>query len=282
MKKEKNLRPVLFFTLIGIIIVSALLFVISLLTERVTPPVSINNNLIISRLEYWEDAHGTVAKDIVYEEDQNIYTSSYMGEYKNYGINPKVSKISKNGWNLILLNKNNILPDNYQVNLKEIAGSSIKIDTDAADFYNKMYMDATKEGIILTPFSGYRTVSFQRKLFENKIEDILEGIPAYEENREKNAVNEAVKSVNIPASSEHNAGLSVDIVSRDNSFSETDEYKWLCENAHEYGFILRYPEGKVKSTGVEFKPYHWRFVGINAAKEMKKTGQCLEEYLKLK
>ncbi len=282
MKKEKNLRPVLFFTLIGIILVSALLFVISLLTERVTPPVSINNNPVISRLEYWEDAHGTVAKDILYEEDQNIYTSSYMGEYKNYGINPKVSKISNNGWNLILLNKNNILPDNYQVNLKEIAGSSIKIDADAADFYNKMYMEATKEGIILTPFSGYRTVSFQRKLFENKIEDILEGIPAYEENREKNAVNEAVKSVNIPASSEHNAGLSVDIVSRDNSFSETDEYKWLCENAHKYGFILRYPEGKVKSTGVDFKPYHWRFVGINAAKEMKKTGQCLEEYLKLK
>ena len=282
MNKEKNLRPALLLTLAGIIFVSALLFIISLLTERVTPPVSIDNNSIVSRLEYWEDAHGTVAKDIVYEEDQNIYTSSYMGEYKNYGINPKVSKISNNGWNLILLNKNNILPDNYQVNLKEIAGSSIKIDTDAADFYNKMYMEATKEGIILTPFSGYRTVSFQRKLFENKIEDILEGIPAYEENREKTAISEAVKSVNIPASSEHNAGLSVDIVSRDNSFSETDEYKWLCENAHKYGFILRYPEGKVKSTGVDFKPYHWRFVGINAAKEMKKTGQCLEEYLKLK
>ncbi len=282
MNKEKNLRPILFFTLIGIVLVSTLLFVISLLTERVTPPVSINGSTTISRLEYWEDAHGTVAKDIIYEEDQSVYASSYLGEYKNYGINPKVTKISNNGWNLILLNKNNILPDNYQVNLKEIAGSSIKIDADAADFYNKMYMEATKEGIILTPFSGYRTISFQRKLFENKIEDILESISFDIENREKEAINEAVKSVNIPASSEHNAGLSVDIVSRDISFSETDEYKWLCENAHKYGFILRYPEGKIKSTGVEFKPYHWRFVGINAAKEMKKTGQCLEEYLKLK
>ena len=282
MNREKNLRPVLFWTLSGIILVSTLLFVISLLTERVTPPVSINGNTAISRLEYWEDAHGTVAKDIIYEEDQSIYTSSYLGEYKNYGINPKIAKISNNGWNLILLNKNNILPDNYQINLKEIAGSSIKMDADAADFYNKMYMEATKEGIILTPFSGYRTVSFLRKLFENKIEDILENIPAYEENREKTAVTEAVKSVNIPASSEHNAGLSVDIVSRDDSFSETDEYKWLCENAHKYGFILRYPEGKVKSTGVEFKPYHWRFVGVNAAKEIKKSGQSLEEYLKSK
>lgn len=282
MNNEKNLIPVLFWTLSGIILVSTLLFVISLLTERVIPPVSINSNTAISRLEYWEDAHGTVAKDIVFEEDQSIYTSSYLGEYKNYGINPKITKISNNGWNLILLNKNNILPDNYQINLKEIAGSSIKMDADAADFYNKMYMEATKEGIILTPFSGYRTVSFQRKLFENKIEDILENIPSYEENREKDAVIEAVKSVNIPASSEHNAGLSVDIVSRDDSFSETNEYKWLCENAHKYGFILRYPENKVKSTGVDFKPYHWRFVGVNAAKEMKKSGQSLEEYLKSK
>lgn len=276
MNKEKNLRPVLFWALVGIILVSLLLFVISLLTDRATPPVSINNDTSVSKLEYWEDAHGTVAKDIVYEEDQSIYTSSFLGEYKNFAINPKVAKISKNGWNLILLNKNNILPDNYELNLTEIAGSNIKMDSDAADFYNKMYIEAAKEGIILTPFSGYRTFSFQRKLFENKIEDIITETGK----EEKEAAAEALKSVNIPASSEHNAGLSVDIVSRDADFADTEEYKWLIENAHEYGFILRYPENKEKATGVEFKPYHWRFVGINAAKEIKKSGQCLEEYLK--
>ena len=276
MNKDKNLRPVLFWSLIGIIFVSLLLFLISLFTDRVTPPVSINNNTVISKTEYWDNVHGTVAKDIVYDEDQSVYTSSFMGEYKSFGINPKVTKISKNGWNLILLNKNNILPDNYNLNLTEIAGSSIRMDADAADFYNKMYIDAAKEGIILTPFSGYRTISFQRKLFENKIEDII----TETEKEEKEAVLEALTSVNIPASSEHNAGLSVDIVSRDADFADTDEYKWLLSNAHKYGFILRYPENKVKATGVEFKPYHWRFVGVNAAKEMKKTGQCLEEYLK--
>lgn len=276
MNKDKNLRPVLFWALIGIIFVSLLLFLISLFTDRVTPPVSINNNTVISKTEYWDNVHGTVAKDIIYEEDQSIYTSSFLGEYKSFGINPKVTKISKNGWNLILLNKNNILPDNYNLNLTEIAGSSIKMDADAADFYNKMYIDAAKEGVILTPFSGYRTISFQRKLFENKIEDIIAGTGK----EEKEAVLEALTTVNIPSSSEHNAGLSVDIVSRDADFADTDEYKWLLSNAHKYGFILRYPENKVKATGVEFKPYHWRFVGVNAAKEMKKTGQCLEEYLK--
>ncbi len=278
MNKEKNLRPVLFWTLIGIIAVSFILFIVSLFTDRITPPEEINNNSVSSRTDYWTDAKGTVAKDIVYEEDQSIYKSSFIGEYKSFAINPKVTKISKNGWNLILLNKDNILPDNYEINLSTIAGSEIKMDADAAEFFNKMYIEATREGIILTPFSGYRTVSFQRKLFENKIEDII--IETGKE--EKEAVNEALKSVNIPASSEHNAGLSVDIISRDASFADTDEYKWLYSNAHKYGFILRYPEGKEKVTGVEFKPYHWRFVGINAANEMKKSGQCLEEYLKVK
>ncbi len=276
MNKEKNLRPIFFWVLVGIIFVCAFLFVISLFTDRITPPVTINGNTNISKLEYWDNAHGTVADEIVYEEDQSIYKSSFIGEYKSFAINPKVTKISRNGWNLILLNKENILPDNYELNLSEIAGSSIKMDADAADFYNKMYIEAAREGIILTPFSGYRTVSFQRKLFENKIEDIVieKGV------EEKEAAGEAVKSVNIPASSEHNAGLSVDIVSRNSDFADTEEYKWLYSNAHKYGFILRYPQGKEKVTGVEFKPYHWRFVGVNAAKEMKKTGQCLEEYLK--
>lgn len=276
MNRNKNLRPVLLGALIGIILLSGSLFAVAKLTDRNESPVPIDTDTYISKTEYWKDPDGTVAKEIVYNKDQSIYKSSYLGEYKAFAINPKVTKISKNGWNLILLNKNNVLPDNYDVHLTEIAGSKIKIDSDAAIYYNKMYIDASRDGIILTPFSGYRTISFQRKLFENKILEIIEEKAV----EEKDAVKDAVKSVNIPASSEHNAGLSVDIVSRDSSFAETEEYMWLSANAHKYGFILRYPENKQNITGVEFKPYHWRFVGINAANEMKKTGQCLEEYLK--
>lgn len=276
MNKNKNLKPLLFWTLIGITLVSALLFVIAKVSDNRPVPVPITDNKPVSKIEYWADENGTVAKDIVYEKDQSIYTSSFIGEYKNFSINPKVAKISKNGWNLLLLNKNNILPDNYEITLAEIAGGQIKMDADAATFFNKMYIDASREGIILTPFSGYRTISFQRKLFENKISEIMnaDGL------EEKDAALIALESVNIPATSEHNAGLAVDIIIRDVSFAETEEYEWLCKNAHKYGFILRYPEGKEKVTGVEFKPYHWRFVGINAAKEMNKSGQCLEEYLK--
>ena len=276
MRKNINLKPVLFWVLTGIILISGLLFAVAKLSGERIAPVPITEKPPASRMEYWEDSNGTVRKDIVYEPDQSIYKSSFIGEYKEYSFNPKVAKISNNGWNLILLNKNNILPDNYTINLTAIAGSQIKMDTDAASFYNKMYIDASRQGIILTPFSGYRTISFQRKLFENKIIEIM----TEKSVEEKDAALEAVKSVNIPATSEHNAGLAVDIISRDLSFAETEEYKWLCQNAHKYGFILRYPEGKEKVTGVEFKPYHWRFVGINAAIEIKNSGKCLEEYLK--
>ncbi|MBE6783938.1 MAG: D-alanyl-D-alanine carboxypeptidase family protein [Ruminococcaceae bacterium] len=276
MNKNKNLRPLLFWTLVGITLVSAILFAIAKISSNRPVPVPITEDTPISKLEYWDDENGTVAKDIVYEKDQSIYTSSFIGEYKNFSINPKVAKISKNGWNLILLNKNNILPDNYEITLAEIAGGQIKMDADAATFFNKMYIDASREGIILTPFSGYRTISFQRKLFENKISEIMKADGL----EEKDAALVAVKSINVPATSEHNAGLAVDIISRDVSFAETEEYQWLCANAHKYGFILRYPEDKKNITGVEFKPYHWRFVGINAANEMKNSGQCLEEYVK--
>ncbi len=276
MNTKKNLRPVLFWMLIGIIAVSGLLFILAQFTERAMPPVTLNEDTRISKLEFWQDENGTTEKDIVYEDDQSVYKSSFLGEYKAYSINPKVAKISKNGWNLILLNKDNILPDNYEIDFAEIAGSEIKIDADVAEFYNKMYIAASKEGIILTPVSGYRTVSLQRKLFENTVENIIKRTGK----DEKEAHLDALKSVSIPASSEHNAGLAVDIIERSTDFSETEEYRWLYKNAHKYGFILRYPEGKESVTGVEFKPYHWRFVGINAATEIKNNGQCLEEYLK--
>lgn len=276
MRKNINLKPVLFWLLIGIILICGLLFAIAKISDKRVAPVPITEKPPASRMEYWKDSNGTVKKDIVYEPDQSIYKSSFIGEYKDYSLNPKIAKISNNGWNLILLNKNNLLPDNYTLNLAEIAGSQIKMDIDAASFYNKMYIDALNEGVTLTPVSGYRTISFQRKLFENKLAEIM----AENSLEEKEAALEAVKSVNIPATSEHNAGLAVDIILRDLSFAQTKEYKWLCQNAHKYGFVLRYPEGKENITGVEFKPYHWRFVGINAANEMKKSGQCLEEYLK--
>ena len=89
----------------------------------------------------------------------------------------------------------------------------------------------------------------------------------------------AQKRIEPAGCSENGAGLSVDISSASAGFASTNEYKWLTENAHNYGFILRYPEDKTDVTGMIYQPWHWRYVGIDAAQEMKQTNKCLEEYL---
>ena len=84
-----------------------------------------------------------------------------------------------------------------------------------------------------------------------------------------------------PGTSEHNAGLAMDIcvASTSANFEQTDEFAWLMENAADYGFILRYPEDKQDITKITYEPWHWRYVGVENAKAMKASGECLEEYL---
>lgn len=95
---------------------------------------------------------------------------------------------------------------------------------------------------------------------------------------------EAAKVVAYPGTSEHNLGLAVDIVSLgyqllDNKQATTAEVRWLVENCADYGFILRYPQGKESITGIIYEPWHFRYVGVTAAQEIMDSGMCLEEYL---
>ena len=88
--------------------------------------------------------------------------------------------------------------------------------------------------------------------------------------------------IDDPGASESGAGLSVDIIGTSSDFDKTKEYKWLTANAYKYGFVLRYPEEKFAITGVRARPWHWRYVGVDAATEMKTQNLCLEEYLEKK
>ena len=82
----------------------------------------------------------------------------------------------------------------------------------------------------------------------------------------------------MPGTSEHQLGIAVDI-NADKSKSSNDEvYTWLAANAHNYGFILRYPQGKQEITGTSYGPWHYRYVGVDAAREIYERGICLEEY----
>ena len=196
-----------------------------------------------------------------------------------YNIKENISS-RLNDWKLILVNKENYLPDNYEVKLKTINGN-MKVDERIYNDLKNMLNDAKKENLDLLICSSYRSTSKQKKLFNDKIKEYKNKGYSDEE-----AYKEASYWVLIPGTSEHETGLSVDIVSIDNQVldenqEKTKEQKWLMENSYKYGFILRYPTNKKDITGVNYEPWHYRYVGKENALQIKKLNVCLEEYIEI-
>ena len=182
-------------------------------------------------------------------------------------------------WNLILANGENQLPEDYAVTDVLIKGGlspsvyRYSLDERIVDIWNQMYDDAAAEGVYLTAISTYRSVSDQGVLFRNKKQEYLN--MGYSSSK---ADVLAAKSVMYPGCSDHNLGLGIDIGGLYESWETTKEFKWLMEHAESYGFVLRYPKDKTEITKVKYEPWHWRYVGVEAAQEMNALGMCLEEY----
>lgn len=193
-------------------------------------------------------------------------------KWENY--NP-VEVLNSENWATVLISKKYPLGKTYTPTLAPvIEGSSVTADTRVSDAYKLMYADALVQGVVLTPYSGYCSYSRQQSNYENKVQAfILQGMT------EDEAKANAEKRIEPAGNSENGAGLSVDIVSASAGFASTNEYKWLVNNAHKYGFVLRYPEDKTEITGMIYQPWHWRYVGIEVANEMKSDNLCLEEFL---
>ncbi|MFD2680551.1 M15 family metallopeptidase [Bacillus seohaeanensis] len=144
------------------------------------------------------------------------------------------------------------------------------IRQDAATALENMFAEAKKQNIELVAVSGYRSYDYQEMLLEREIQQF---------GKEK-----AVKAVAPPGQSEHQSGLAMDISSESNdfqidiAFGQTVEGKWLSANAHKFGFILRYPEDKVDITLYQYEPWHFRYVGKEAAKVIYENEWTLEEY----
>ncbi len=186
--------------------------------------------------------------------------------------------------NLKVVNGWNPLPENfdYEGNLttipqKYIKGSLNQINKDIWPYLQAMLDDARAEGIDIGVWSPYRSYATQKWLFEKQVKkQINNGVP------KDQAEDKAATIVARPGTSEHNTGLALDINCADDSFEKTKAYEWLAENAENYGFIMRYRKDKQPKTGVIHESWHWRFVGINAAKEINKLNMCLEEYVEYK
>lgn len=177
-------------------------------------------------------------------------------------------------WRLTLVNYQNTLPDNFEPNLAKIDGSK-QFDSRAVNELNQMLKDMKSDGISnVWVQSAYRSVEYQTGLFNNKINTYMKQGKSREE-----AEKMTLKTINRPGTSEHNLGLAVDFNYVDYSFDTTDAFKWLQENAENYGFVLRYKREKENITKVDYEPWHWRFVGVEHAKKMNELNMCLEEYI---
>lgn len=176
-------------------------------------------------------------------------------------------------WSLILVNKDNPIPDNYDIELTDLSNGE-QVDSRIYPSLQEMFDDARSNGMDLFVREGYRTREDQQAIMDSRIEEYEN-----EGNSEEDAINLAKQYVAEPGTSEHELGISVDINANNDVSSDDTIYTWLDENAYKYGFIKRYPEDKIDITGINNEPWHYRYVGKETAKKMKEMNLCLEEYL---
>ena len=212
-------------------------------------------------------------------KETKIESNIVLANETKYNIKENISS-KLNDWKLLLVNKNNYLAEDYEVKLKTISGN-MKVDERVYSDLKKMLDDAKNENLDLLICSSYRSTSKQKKLFNDKINEYKK-----KGSSDEDAYREASYWVLIPGTSEHETGLSVDIVSIDYQILDeeqenTKEQKWLLENSYKYGFILRYPTNKKDITGVNYEPWHYRYVGKENAMIMKNLNICLEEYIEI-
>lgn len=186
--------------------------------------------------------------------------------------------VSQEDWQLLLVNAWHKLPEDYHVELKTLA-NGLQVDARIYDDLNAMLTNCREAGLESIVCSAYRTEDTQTRLYRNKVSRLLSAGWSRD-----TVEQEAARWVAPPGTSEHQTGLALDIVSADYQLldeqqAQTPEQQWLMAHCWEYGFVLRYPTDKCAVTGIGYEPWHYRYVGKEAAREMQQKGLCLEEYL---
>ena len=193
-------------------------------------------------------------------------------------LNNRTYYFTSTGARIILTNPWNVLPADYDPDLV-VAEDGYRVDRSCKASLLQMLQDCRDAGFDARITSAYRDQETQIELYNNKVWYFLNR--GYEEEA---ARKEAATIIAVPGTSEHQLGLAVDLVDSshwvlDESQEDTPAQKWLMEHCWEYGFILRYPNEKSEQTGIIYEPWHYRYVGVELAKELHTSGLCLEEYL---
>lgn len=277
MKKKKIKKTPLIFIIILLIIIGLTHFIT---LNKDTKPKEVKTSETI------EDSLTTKLKN------EKYYIEKNLNRYLKYAENNKDINTSKiiidvnsnldktkyedtiktniNDDNLMIVNKYYYLTEEYKPNdlitltAKYNTGINSKMRKEAANHFMEMSDAATLDNITIKNASGYRSYNYQVNLYDKYVQrDGKKAADTYSAR---------------PGFSEHQTGLVSDINQIDNSFENTDAFKWLQNNAYKYGFILRFPKDKEDVTGYQYEPWHYRYVGKKAAKQIHDENLTLEEY----
>lgn len=218
---------------------------------------------------------------------EEVFTLDDVMEYDSSEVNEEeeveddasidISEFDKEDWKIMLINKQHPIPEDYEFTLATIKGS-MKCDERIIPELQQMMKKAQQDGVKLVIRSPYRDYERQIFLFNRKVKGYMKKKMSYLE-----AYRTTAQAVTIPGASEHQVGLALDITSDSyttltEGFADTKAGEWLAQHSYEYGFILRYPDGKEDITGISFEPWHFRYVGKTAAKYMFDNDLTLEEF----
>ena len=217
-------------------------------------------------------------------EDMPKGTNQVLAENKDHtnriAVKKDDAKVNspKTEWNLLLVNPWKKLPSDFTVELTALENGHF-IDKRVYSSLQTMLDAARAEGLSPIVCSSYRTQERQQALFDSQVGEYIAGGYTREAAEKK-----AGKWIAVPGTSEHQTGLAVDIVALsyqhlDEKQADTAEQQWLMKNSYKFGFILRYSSDKSDITGSGYEPWHYRYVGKEAAKEIYEKQISLEEYL---
>lgn len=221
------------------------------------------DEILEENIEYIAGENGKTAKE---EEEE----TSLLSKYENYVFDA-------DDWRYVLINKQHPIPDDYEFTLGTIKGT-MQCDERIIEALVNMLQAAKEDGVNLAVCSPYRDLKLQQVLFERKINNYMAKGYSY-----LDAYKITSQAVTVPGASEHQIGLAIDFLSDvyrtlDEEFENCDAGIWLKEHSYEYGFILRYPKGKEYITGISYEPWHFRYVGVEAATVITLNDLTLEEF----
>ena len=216
------------------------------------------------------------------EENEKVYYLNEDGSVARgrHTIDGQVHYFTSSGEKILLVNPWNTLPEDYTVKLRKLDEDYL-LASAAYPSLKEMLAACEAAGCEPVVCSAYRTQEYQETLFNRKVKNLMKTGLTQDE-----AQKEAATVVAVPGTSEHQLGLALDIIDSNNwkldqSQENTKTQQWLMAHSWEYGWILRYPNGKTELTGIIYEPWHYRYVGKELAAELHNLEMCLEEYLQM-